>query len=607
MENQDLSRCQPGTRASILRKIKKWAQNHESETILWVYGPAGIGKSTVSLTVARSFDDRGLLGASYFFKRGQDDRNDASRFIPTIASQLMISVPGFRECLRESLKKPRNVDIEKKAMEVQFDALVLGPLSQIPTTKSPHRLTRVIVIDALDECLDECEPQLQTVFRLFSKLGSLDKLQMRVLVTSRDTHSIVRALKRLDGFGRHVYEKLALHEEFPEETKGDIAAFLQMQFAVIKEDYGIMGDWPDPSDLGRIVNLATSPSPLFIYASTLCRFIDDGKGREQPTERLEVWLDQCDGNTPQLDQVYRPILNYVVFGSFKVGDKPNPLPKRNQLELLQILRAIVVLATPLPGRAIAALLGLKENSVNHHLRNLHAVLNVPSDSKAPVRLLHQSFRDFLLGNEGTEIAILPLDETQAHILLVRQCISLMEKTPLRRDICDINDPGRLRDTIEDEFVAKHIPLELEYACRFWVHHQVPHERFVLGGEEVRKFFTVHFLYWVECLSLLRRVPDGLMSIKRLWSAYQVTCVLNPCLATECCHLLAAFLAGIGRKPSAAYVLTRRRYVPVHKRTDYRAGSVTNLQLCTRLHSSGERAQEVVMGGKIPVHQKYKWC
>ena len=46
------------------------------------------GKSTIARTVAQKLDDNGLLGASFFFKRGHADRSHAKLVFPTIARQL---------------------------------------------------------------------------------------------------------------------------------------------------------------------------------------------------------------------------------------------------------------------------------------------------------------------------------------------------------------------------------------------------------------------------------------------------------------------------------------------------------------------------------------
>jgi hypothetical protein len=54
---------------------------------------AGTGKSTISCTVAQNFADKGDLGASFFFKRGEGDRGHAGLFIATIATQLVQKLP----------------------------------------------------------------------------------------------------------------------------------------------------------------------------------------------------------------------------------------------------------------------------------------------------------------------------------------------------------------------------------------------------------------------------------------------------------------------------------------------------------------------------------
>jgi hypothetical protein len=43
-------------------------------------------KSTISQTVAQELADMNQLATSFFFKRGEGDRGDASRFFTTIAT-----------------------------------------------------------------------------------------------------------------------------------------------------------------------------------------------------------------------------------------------------------------------------------------------------------------------------------------------------------------------------------------------------------------------------------------------------------------------------------------------------------------------------------------
>ena len=319
-EVQDGPECQKDTRVSILDQITAWANGVTSETIFWLQGPAGTGKSTISRTLAHSLRDNGQLAAGYFFKRGEEDRNDTARLFTTIASQLIDTIPHFGTHFKVSLKKLGNAAIEKMGLEERFDRLIWTPLSSmVPETSGT--LTRVIVVDALDECgrLDH----ISRILSLLSQFQKLNAVRLRVFLTSRTAHQIGRAFQDLTQKG-FAYRSLTLDEEFIEETKADISTFLRARFASIKVDWEIKKEpWPHPEDMDRLISLATNPSPLFIYAATLCLFVGDREGRDNPKDRLNRWLDQCDSNAPQLNQIYEPILHQVLFSSYKEGNDPN--------------------------------------------------------------------------------------------------------------------------------------------------------------------------------------------------------------------------------------------------------------------------------------------
>lgn len=67
------SKCLQNTRVDLIRKISEWADDPDAQTIFWLKGMAGTGKSTISRTMAQTFADTGRLGASFFFKRGEAD------------------------------------------------------------------------------------------------------------------------------------------------------------------------------------------------------------------------------------------------------------------------------------------------------------------------------------------------------------------------------------------------------------------------------------------------------------------------------------------------------------------------------------------------------
>jgi hypothetical protein len=65
-------------------------------------------------------------------------------------------------------------------------------------------------------------------------------------------------------------------------------------------------------------------------------------------------------------------------------------------EFKEIVGVIIILATPLSISSLSRLIDREPDNVKCRLDRLHSVLSVPNDFDTPVRLLHLSFRDFLL-------------------------------------------------------------------------------------------------------------------------------------------------------------------------------------------------------------------
>jgi hypothetical protein len=249
-----------------------------------------------------------------------------------------------------------------------------------------------------------------------------------------------------------------------------------------------------------------------------------------------LWLDQADNNASQLNQIYTRVLNRLLF-VYKEGEEPKPISRRARSERLQILGAITILATPLPAAALAALLGMDPYDVNFSLRNLHAVLNIPSDPKAPVEMLHKSFSDFLLGQEGMGMDNFRVNAAEAHMMLASKCIDRMKRKDdgLRKNICRLQDYGKQRDEIDKAAITDAIPLDLEYSCLNWVYHLQQCRQHVTDEDkdkallqkisvllqEIETFIEEHFLHWIESLSLLGKLSECIISIRQLLQIVQV--------------------------------------------------------------------------------------
>ncbi|KAF4439076.1 ankyrin [Fusarium acutatum] len=251
-----------------------------------------------------------------------------------------------------------------------------------PAGTEANHLPRIIIIDALDEC--ERPENLTRLLGLFSKLCTSSKLHLRVLITSRYAPEIVEAFEPLSQ--HKIVHILELHREFSGDTTLDIRHFLEARFADIKYKRRVQKDpWPTMEDLDRLVQLSTTPEPLFIYAATLCRFVSD-KNRG-PIQQLIMWLEQ--GSKSQLHQIYSPILDQAFLG----------FDEEEFSQKLRFLGTIVLLARPLSAKSLTLLHGTDLDDISWWVPRLYAVLHVPSELYQPIQLLHKSFSDFLTSDD----------------------------------------------------------------------------------------------------------------------------------------------------------------------------------------------------------------
>ncbi|KAL6400991.1 hypothetical protein AUP68_16711 [Ilyonectria robusta] len=463
--------CLPETRVALLSHISKWADDPQAADIFWLNGVAGVGKSTISRTIARNFSQSSYLGASFFFKRGEADRGNLSKFFTTIASQLVRVEPSLAPHIKEAIDD--DPMIFGKASREQFEQLIMLPV--------------VIVIDALDEC--ERDADIKFLIDGLSRATSVQSLRLRIVVTSRPELPI-----RLGFDALGTYQQIILHKLPPPVIEHDICVFLQHELAIIRRDYNrsvsnkqrqLPIDWPGEGDIQILVRKAT---PLFIFAATVCRFLADRRCGH-PNELLREVLDfKTDRQEEKLDATYLPILNKMVAGLST--DQQGRVVQRFR----QIVGSIVILLSPLTICALSKILGISEDDVDNQLSLLHSVLNVPTSVDAPVRLLHLSFRDFLVDPRKRGVNMFWMDEKQLHSQVAVNCLRVMSDC-LRNDICSLKNPGACRSSIDERVITSRLPAEVQYACLYWADHTKQADMTVEDAGDVYTFLSIHFLHW----------------------------------------------------------------------------------------------------------------
>lgn len=183
MDASRRTECLTNTRTDVLEFVVDWANNSDcQQNVLWVHGPVGSGKSTLSTTIASLFRERGQLGAFLFFDRDVSERSDPTIVIRTIAYQLAASITMIRDAIGTTLN--RYSTISTSPLRYQFQRLILDVLSTVELPVRPI----IIVMDALDECgtSEEREALLAVMSEDFANLP----IGIRIIITSRTLNDI---------------------------------------------------------------------------------------------------------------------------------------------------------------------------------------------------------------------------------------------------------------------------------------------------------------------------------------------------------------------------------------------------------------------------------
>ncbi|KAM0412751.1 hypothetical protein ACHAPD_007797 [Fusarium lateritium] len=227
---QSTSSCLPNTRVKVLDEIRKWADSEDTRQLYWLKGIAGTGKSTIALTIAREYHQKGKLGASFFFSRGHSGLAISDKFVATIASQLAQHSQELQTRIQEAVCA--NPDISSKSLSYQWERLVLQPLSLACPQGSLRSL--LVVVDALDEC--EGDEDSCLLIRCLASCVPLGGHQLRILATSRPERPITL---EFDSISTQERQLLVLHDVERSIVNDDLTEFYTHELDKINNRFGL--------------------------------------------------------------------------------------------------------------------------------------------------------------------------------------------------------------------------------------------------------------------------------------------------------------------------------------------------------------------------------
>ncbi|KAI0702081.1 hypothetical protein C8Q76DRAFT_697826 [Earliella scabrosa] len=414
-----------GTRENVMKNLYAWAEESSNvgaeKRVLALIGHAGMGKSTIASEFCRHLESSTprRLGASFFFTRGLQGPNSYRSFFNTIASQLATLQPDtFHDLIVSAARKHQNdgAGAVQQHMKLACEDLVLTPLREL--AKSGSCPTIFVVVDALDECTAENIDPISDLLKLLLSCTTDPSSPLRLFLTSRPEPNTVREiLDSHSAVSRRTFDDIGERKTI----NRDIEAVIHDRLS--KDSMTQAWSDADPSIIERLVRWSEG---IFVYASTAAEFLVSQSfgGTNNLNETLDL-LSKSDDHSSgvvleRLDKLYLTVLDTA-------------FPKTMSPTLRERIRLVLGYAAVWQRSSISALeletlTGVPCDNSRSILHQLRAV--VKRDPKKPnqeFRIMHTTFRDFLLDSEKTKALPRPefhVDAAQAHAALALGCMRL---------------------------------------------------------------------------------------------------------------------------------------------------------------------------------------
>ena len=488
-------KCLPGTRESVLEGILLWARNPQDQNVFWLNGLAGTGKSTIAQSFSEMAAEEEILGGSFFCSRDYLDRRELKNIFPTLAYQLAWRYPHFRSHVSSAMKK--DPTLAHTSLISQLENLLVTPLSEA-------KISCVIIIDALDECIDN-----QPASAILSVLGRFAKQLplVKFFITGRPEARI------RSGFRLPLLEPIThiflLHEVGLSSIDNDIQLYLTQKLtAIVKQrsDLDLPHPWPRYDEIDA---LTKKSSGLFIFASALARFIESES--HEPDERLQLILSNPNSTIHEGRAGVDSLYSQVLFHVFSVVHDSEAF-----VAMRRILGAIVLAFDPLSRKELSIILDVSMTLISTTLRHLHSIILVPADEYKKIRIFHKSFPDFLLDDTRCTDPRFHIKAATYHGDMALSCLELVKK--LKRNPCSLPPFTMNQDTVDYPLLENRLGGAVRYACSHWVKHL---KLSPASGDFVHQVIASATTMlerappWIEVMSLENRLEEVIYSLHDL--------------------------------------------------------------------------------------------
>jgi hypothetical protein len=488
------------TKGGLLEDSYRWILDHadfrrwrddEQSRLLWIKGDPGKGKTMLLCGIIdeleKSTADTSLL--SFFFCQATDARiNNVTAVLRGLIFLLVDRQPSLISHVR------KRYDPAGKQLFEDVNAWVA--LSEIFTSilEDPHLQSTYLIIDALDECIKDVELLLEFIVQ-----KSCASPRVKWIVSSRNWPNIERTLETAG-------EKVKLCLELNAESiSAAVGKYIQHKV----DELATLRRYDNKTRDAVQDHLSSNANDTFLWVALVC----------QGLAKISRWnvLTTLKAFPPGLDCLYEQMMDRI--GELQSDDA----------ELCKwILACVTTVYRPITLKELTSSVDMPEG-ISEDLESLAQIIGLCGSfltlRDSTIYFVHQSAKEFLLKNAASKI--FPSGIQEEHYNIFSRSLQVMSAV-LRRNLYGLGSPGFPIDQVEQPVLD---PLAAaRYSCLYWVDHLSDwdshktgkHAEDLQGGGAIDTFLRKKYLYWLEALSLLKSMSEGVHSIATLEDLLQVS-------------------------------------------------------------------------------------
>lgn len=463
--------------------FQRWRTDDQSR-LLWIKGDPGKGKTMLLCGIIDEIQGEGSSTEplSYFFCQATDSRiNTATAVLRGLIYLLIKQCPSLISHVRARY--------DQAGRDLFKDTNAWVALSDIfaNITQDPKGENAYLIVDALDECVIELPKLLDLIIQSLSSSSHL-----KWIVSSRNWPDIEERLQE-----RNKKATLSLELNAKSVSKA-VNKYVEHKVNHLTQTKR----YDDSIKTSVQEYLLSNANGTFLWVAMVCQNLASKSTR----------------NTLATLKTYPPGLNPLFQRMMQL------ICDSEDSELLkQIIALTAVVYRPITLSELTSLMhmpdGFADNPIwlEELVKQCGSFLTI---RESTVFFVHQSANDFVLKNASDEI--FPSGEVKkAHYDVWSK--SMEEMSALKRDMYGLQEASTSRAVVK---IPEEDPLKrLRYSCVYFIDHLLAVDKCFeeVGScdEEVRKFFEKHFLHWLETLSLMGSIGDGIRAINKLLIQLQV--------------------------------------------------------------------------------------